>query len=166
MRVFLFLLPLIFFSCHRNDPWQQTAIRNSDPTYDLAKLSHPAASDHRGIQIEFIRQEQTIKGYLNVHTFAFPPLENHPKQTSITFLAGETRQTFVVDRLAGGQRLRLSPNSLDALLQLLHDYPQVTIQSGHYSQTYSSDTFDRHYRKLCKLPPRLMPEKLVTFELY
>jgi len=166
MKWLLVLLPLVFISCHRKEPWQHTAIRNSDLRYDMAKLSYPPTSAHKGILLEFIRQDHSIEGYLSVCTFEIPPVKDHLQLAEITFSTQEERASYVVDRLAGGQRLHLSERALNKLLELFKDSPEVTIVIGHYSQTFSSGTFERQYRKLCKLPPRLMPEKIVTFELY
>lgn len=167
MRVPLHLLFLLFlFACHKGDPWHYTAIPNTNPTHDIAKLSYLAKSSDRGIELELIRQEETIEGYLNVHSFQFPPFQNNPKKAEITFSANQIDTSFVVTRLKGGQRVHLSSRSLHCLLHLLQNYREVTIQAGHYLQTYHCANFHSLYQKLCARPPRLWPEKFVTFDLY
>lgn len=165
MKLLLLTLILIFSSCSHKEPWQHASIRNSNPTYDMAKLSYEADSLNRGIRLELIRQDQAIEGYLNVLTFEIPP-QGNIHQAKVFFTANKAEVSFLVDRLQGGQRLHLSEKALDTLVELFQNYPEVTIRIAHYAQTFRSKTFDKHYRKLCSQPPRLMPEKFVTFELY
>lgn len=166
LRLLLFCLPLIFFCCQKKDSWQHSAIRNTDPRYDLAKLTYPADTVHRGIEIELMRQHKGIEGYVNVYTFEVPPLEDSPHKAKISFLSDHHEYTFIVDRLQGGQRLHLSETALSTLLSLFEKHSEVTIEMAHYSQVFNTETFKRHYQKLCNLPPRFLPEKIVTFELY
>lgn len=165
MKLLLLTLIFIVSSCSHKEPWQYNAIRNSNPTYDMAKLSYEADSLNRGIRLELIRQDQAIEGYLNVLTFEVPPHGN-VHQAEVSFTANGTEVSFQVDRLEGGQRLHFSEKALDTLIELFQNYPELTIHIAHYAQTFRSMTFDKHYRKLCSQPPRLMPEKFVTFELY
>ena len=166
LRFLLFCLPLIFFCCQKKDSWQHSAIRNTDPRYDLAKLTYPADTIHRGIEIELIRQHEGIEGYVNVHTFEVPPFQDELRSAKISFFSDNLEYNFIVDRLQGGQRLHLSEAALSTLLSLFEEHSEVTIEMAHYSQAFNGAAFTRHYQKLCNLPPRFLPEKIVTFELY
>ena len=166
MNLLILLLIFIFSSCSHKEPWSHSAIRNTDPNYDMAKLSYEADSLYRGIRLELIRQGNSIEGYLNVLTFEVPLLENHPHQAQVSFTASETEHFFLIDRLEGGQRLHLSEKALAQLIELFQTAPEVTVHTAHYTQTFRSFTFDKHYRKLCSQPPRFLPEKFLTFELY
>ena len=166
MKFPLLLLLFILSSCSHKEPWQHSAIRNTDPTYDMAKLSYEAESLNRGIRLELIRQSQTIEGYLNVLTFKIPPYRDNPHKAEVSLLANGMEFSFLIDRLDGGQRLHLSEKALEKLIELFQSYEEVTVHIAHYTQTFRSATFDKQYRKLCSQPPRLMPEKFVTFELY
>jgi hypothetical protein len=166
MKLFLFVVLITLISCSHKEPWQHSAIRNTNPNYDMAKLSYEADSLNRGIRLELIRQSQTIEGYLNVLTFEIPPHGENLHQAEISLIANGKEFSFLIDRLEGGQRLHLSEKALDKLIELFQNYEEVTIHIAHYTQTFSSVSFDKQYRKLCFTPPRFMPEKFVTFELY
>ena len=129
-HAFFMLFFFSFISCHQKEPWQHHALRNTDLRYDMAKLSYPANHPHRGILLEFIRQEKTIEGYLNVRKFQIPSFQGDLKQAKITLLADEKSVSFIVHRLAGGQRLHLTKQAFQCLVDLLHTHPEVAIQVG------------------------------------
>lgn len=166
MRFLLFFVLLLSLSCHHKKDWQYTPIRSLDSNYDMAKLSYPASSASKGILLELIRQHKEIQGYLNVHTFEMPYYKDNPHLAKINFKAGKEECSFIVDRLTGGQRLHLSQPSFIKLTNLLREYPEVTIQVGHYFQKIHSTTFNKKYNKLCKYSLYWIPERIVTFELY
>jgi len=162
----LFLLLLFFASCARQDPWHETAIRNTNPEHEMAKLAYPASNPHDGIQLEFVRHGDSLNGYLSILAFTIPPHPDHPKQTILTCQTCDEKRSFLIERLEGGQKLRLSQEAITFLINAFQNVPTVHLSLGHHSQTYKSAHFEKHFRSLHHLPPRYFPEKLVTFELY
>lgn len=166
MRWLLSLLLLSSFSCHHKEKWQYTAIRNTNPSYDMARLSYRVTSRDQGMLLTFVRQYKEIQAYLHVYTFEIPYYQDNPHLAKINIKTDTEAFSFCVDRLKGGQRLHLSSDACAMLTNLLKKYPEVIIEVGHYSQTFCSTTFNKSYHKLCNLPLYLMPEKIVSFELY
>lgn len=132
----------------------------------MAKLSYPPSNPHKGLELELIRHGKETRGYLNAYHFSFPSYENNPKRAQIIIKTSNTTEAFVIHRLEGGQRLKLTEACLTTLLQLLDDNELVIIESGHFTQEISTKTFKRHYRDLMQEPSRFIPEEFVTFEIY
>ena len=166
MKLYFLVVPFLLLGCHRSDPWRHSSLQNSDPHYDMAKLSYPASSMSRGILLELIRQHDEVEGYLSVYTFEIPPYHENPHKAEVIFKAGSKVYSFIADRLKGGQRLHLSQLSLKKLLTLFNEHAEVRIEMGHYSQTFRATSFEKHLRKLRKQPLSYLPEKIVSFELY
>ncbi|MGE0199090.1 MAG: hypothetical protein AB7N99_09225 [Simkaniaceae bacterium] len=159
------IIVLLLAGCHR-EPWQHSSIRNGNGQHDLAKLTYPASNPNSGIELAITRHGKEILGYIHVHSYTLPLYQENPHETFLTIETEQASQTFVIPLFEGGQRARLSPICLDYLLQTLELKPSVTLSSGHFSETLNSGNFHRHYDALLREPSRLLPESLVTFELY
>lgn len=165
MRLLLLLLLFLLVGCHR-DGWQHTAIQNGNTRYDMAKLTHPPHSINDGIELELTRTGKEIHGYINVHAFELPPLEDDPYATLLTISSLSSERTFVIPLMQGGQRAHLTNTCLEYLLQTLELKPSVTLQSGYFSETLDASNFTRHYDALLRKPHALRPQNLVSFEIY
>ena len=158
---FLLAFPLLFLaSCTKGDPWNESCIRSHVTKHDLAKLSYPPSNECEGLELELVRNGDEIRGYLNAYKSNFKE-----ENSIITILSSDRKKTFEVTRLSGGQRLRLSEESLNYLIETLLQ-ESVTVYTSHFKQTYECYQFKNHFATLQKKPTPYLPEKLITFDLY
>ncbi|MCB1107205.1 MAG: hypothetical protein KDK76_03825 [Chlamydiia bacterium] len=165
MKYLLILFTLLLTSCHR-DGWHHTSIQNGNVRYDIAKLTHPSSSNSGGIELEITRFGKEIHGYINVHAFELPAYEDDPHATTLTISANCATKTFVIPLLEGGQRAKLTDTCLDYLLQTLELKPSVILTSGHFTEILDASNFERHYDALVRKPREILPQSIISFELY
>jgi hypothetical protein len=132
----------------------------------MAKLSHPPTSVNDGLELELTRHGKEIHGYINVHTFELPSLENDTHATTLTISTRSATETFTIPLLEGGQRAKLTETCLDYLLQNLELKSSVVLTSGHFSETLDASNFRRHYDALLRAPSRILPQNMINFEIY
>ena len=153
MPILIFLgLAIALIGCQSHCPWHLSYMPSTFPENPLSRLNYPKNDTSKGIELSLVRIQDITYAYLNVHVFEVPPYQDNPHLAQVHIKAKDVSCSFIVDRLAGGQRLRLSAPCLSTLLSLLSRFGTVTITTGHYSQTYLSKGFEQCYQKLIHQP--------------
>lgn len=164
----LALLLCLFFlsSCLKKGKWEEASLPNSSSFHDLAKLSYPPLNPLYGIELELIRSGEALFGYLNVHHFEISPYEQNQRKAKVEFITEQKKRSFVLDRLEGGQRLRLSEEALQTLVALLQSEAKITIKFPPFLETIEAKEFHKLFSQLLKKPLPYFPETFITFDLY
>ncbi|MCB1085223.1 MAG: hypothetical protein KDK60_03890 [Chlamydiia bacterium] len=163
--LFLSLLLLTLTGCQRG-PWKHTVIQSSQREYDMARLTYPPTTPYQGIELELSRVGENLQGFINVHAFELPPLAENSQETQLQISDGHKTKTFILPLYQGGQRARLTENCLETLLEMLHTEKALTLTAGHFIQTIDSSRFKRHFEELMREPSRILPQNLITFEIF
>ncbi len=161
MRAALICLTLLCWSCQTKENWSYEAVKNRLSKHGMARLVYPADTPTKGIELEIVRHGESLKGYLNLEQFSFPSLEENSQKTEV--LINQT--PFVFDRLAGGQRLTLSEESLDFIVESLTSGKNVTISVAHFFQEIPSRAFTSRMEKLLQKPIVFLPDEWIHFEI-
>ena len=162
----MILFFLILSSCRKNQPWEYSGIRSENREHDFAKIFYPPSNELDGIQCEIVRTGDTIQGYLSVTHFEIPPYKKNNELACVTLISEDREQSFIITRFQGGQKLKLSKECLEALINGLKTSSPLIIKTGHFSQKIDSELFTSYYQMLEKRVSHYLPETLITFEVY
>lgn len=85
----------------------------------------------------------TTTFYLNAFTLLFPTNADDEEHTTVIFCIEETTQTFLAERLLGGQRLLLPDEAMQLTMETLQENKTIEITVGRYQATLIPDNFVR-----------------------
>lgn len=164
--LFISLALCLFSSCTKSDSWQNLSIKTGDPVFDSAKLFYPASNYIQDFQIEFLYVEDTVHGYVNFFTAKAPIFQDKEDLTKLKIFAKEKEYEITADRLAGGQRIRFSPDTIALLVKLLQENPSVTLffKEG-LKFKISSESFKKHFHSLKAKPLLFIPNDPIGLAL-
>lgn len=139
-------------ACTSKSHWKHSQIDGGSSQYSSSRLSYGVPNTHNTLQMEIIHRKHHYKGYLFVQGRAIPESKDHPQQALISVQIGEEKESYLVTRYAGGQRLALSEELLQKILQALKIDQEVTIQASGYTTTLDPTGFSSLYKKWEKNP--------------
>lgn len=144
---------LFFFlcltSCSSNKPlWEVSETKTRHTSHQAFRVSQKPDNIFRGMEIEFVRTSSGLRSYLNVHSLKFTEHRFNHKKTEIVVISEDDEKKFLADRLEGGQRLLLSADAQDFLLNQLSKNQTVKIVSGRFDVEILPDEFPSHLTKL------------------
>lgn len=164
--VFFIFLAILLASCQKRDSWQHSAIRTGNKEFDAKRLTYPALSKHSDIEIEFLRIKNRLHVYLNVYSESIPSLENDQKLSLIVIESKGIKQEFFVERLEGGQRLRIPEESLPLFIKLLESHSNLILSAkGGYKAKIQTHHFKDHFKKLNATPLFSLPSNPIGIAL-
>jgi len=102
------------------------------------------------MKLEIIRKNRRHTAYLSVGSRAIPPLRENTKQAEIWVQIGDEKNSYIVSRYEGGQRLLLPENLLEKILDTLKGGTEIAIQASGYSLKLSPEGFAPQYEKFQK----------------
>lgn len=146
----LFLLS----GCSKPCPkWQFETANSSEPVFCVGTLSLKPENIFREVGIE-ISCHSTMgpKVYLNLYGCPIPTLQanNHLARVILKI---DTSDDLIADAFVfkGNQRLLLSDEASEKLIQALLSKQSVTISLGNYSSEVTPIGFEKNYCKLLKI---------------
>jgi len=140
---------LCCIACQHHDRWRNVAIKTGSDRFDSSKLIYPATNFSHDLELEFLYTQGELYAYINLYAERVPPYQEDPRVASLLVEAKGQRLELLVDRLAGGQRVRIPEESLPLLLDLLEKYPYVTFVLGDFYKTrVDARDFNKHFRSL------------------
>ena len=141
---------LLATSCNKDNRWAFDQIHSEQEESRSTKLSHLASDPVNGIDLEFIQTQGRIKTFLNVHSTPIPPCPHQLKAALVTFIVeGESFESEGY-RMEGGQRILLSENDSERLLEALKKKQKVEISLKGYHTTIHGNGFSEQFEKLQK----------------
>lgn len=160
------LLNFLFSACYQADPWRNLTIKTGHADYDSSKLIYPATNFSHDIELEFLYTSGKIHAYINVYSQIIPPYQGDDKVASLSFDVKEHHYELLVDRLSGGQRLKIPEDSLGFLIQLLEKNSSVlmTLKEGYRTKIDTKD-FKKHFNILKTKPLSFIPNDPVSLAL-
>lgn len=128
--------------------WEVSETRTRHTAHQAFKLSHKPDNIFRGMELEFVRTASGLRSYLNVHSLKFAEDIAHTKKTEIVLISNGNERHYLADRLEGGQRLLLTPEAQDFLLNQLAENHSVRVVSGRFDVEVSPAELPLHLTKL------------------
>lgn len=162
----VFALVFLCSSCHRNDHWQNQNIKTGNPSFDSAKLIYPATHYLHDLELEFLYTSHQLHSYINVYAEHIPPYQDDAKVARLSIDAGGRSHHFLVDRLAGGQRLKIPDDLLGTFIEILKKNPSVVLTlEGLYRTKVHTKEFKKHFETLHAKPFTFIPNDPITLAL-
>lgn len=164
MRIKGALLSLVLMaSCAKSTSWKADHIHTGDTAYNSTKLFYPTRDRVNGADVEILFVEDHITSYLQVHSQMIPPYQGNPKEALVSFKVGDVVFSGVAQRHEGGQRVRLTPDLQEQLLQALQAKKSVQLQLEGYQTLITAEEFPKLFQESQKTPirnPFQLPFKL------
>ncbi len=146
----LFFFCLIFFiSCSQGKElrWHYDEDTHASPQYRSARLYYPTENPFDGLEIEILKGRDEIV-YLNVLRRSIPAYQDDASKALVTIRTDNEQQNFIVQRLRGGQRLKLPHKATLFLIDNLREVDYVHILLDGYEAKIPSQQFKKQYCKL------------------
>lgn len=146
------ILSFFLFSCRTCIPeWQTTTILSANPDYNSSRLFYPALNPFNGLEVEIIHTLSGMRMYLNALSLSFPMEEEHPELVTVNIeLSENVSFSVLAERLGGGQRLLLSDEAAQKVVNTLLNGEPVFFSVGHYSTQVSPYHFHKEYQPFMK----------------
>lgn len=149
MKRFLppFFLTLLLTSCASfRDPWDRHAIHTYDSRYNSRRLIYPTKDYANGLTLELVYCKKELTGFFNLSR------SQRVSKGEIELLveADGVLKTFYLTPNKGQQRVKLSPEALDLITEILLDNKNVTVNLDGYEQVYEYKKFNKHFKDLKK----------------
>jgi len=145
---FLFFFFLASCSKAKELRWYYESDTNVSSSYRSARLYYPTDIPFDGLEIEILKGKDDRVIYFNVLQRLIPPYNSDTSKAIVTIQDGSEQQNFIVQRLQGGQRLKLSLEAANLLTEKLLKGEDIHIFLDSYEAKISSEHFSKLYRKL------------------
>jgi len=151
LKIFFYVIgcSLLLLACQHNDRWKNVSIRTGNGQFDSSKLVYPATNFCHDLEVEFLYTDKHLHAYINVYAETVPAYEEDPQVALLVLHVKGQQYDLLVDRLSGGQRLKIPQESLNFLIDLLEKYPYVTFTLGSiYRTKINALDFNKHFKML------------------
>jgi hypothetical protein len=151
MKIFASSLILIFFftSCTCNDVWCLQKVETDCRIYNSSRLSYHSPQIC-GLDIEFIRGEFGIVGFVSTRSMEIPLLPNSV-ESLLVILIEEQKYIFECRRLAGAQRLLLPPEATELILHSLESGVSIFIAMHGFGTEVPACNFKKKFDKFLRV---------------
>jgi hypothetical protein len=152
MKIFASLFILIFsVSCACNNLWCLQKVETDFLCYNSSRLSFHSPQNFCGINLEFMRGEFGIVGFISICSLEIPVLpDSH--ESLVVILADEKKYCFACRRLAGAQRLLLPPEATELMIDLLNNGTTIYIAMEGFGSEIPACNFSKKYREFSRVP--------------
>ncbi len=146
MRIhFLILLGCLAISCGKQSHWAFDQIHSNKSEFCSTKLTYRSLDPAYGINLEFLKTQDSLNTYLNVHSI---PLKGKQKDVPLKIeIDGKVLRASAY-RLAGGQRFLLPQETANLLIDALKNGKEVSMTLVEYKTTFKPDDFSQKFEKL------------------
>ena len=143
---------LILFSasscCPPCNQWKVAVIKGDCPPSKYTKAYLPACNAFNGMEAVVMYSNCDTQMFLYALTLLFPIYGDDCEHTEINVCLDDEDYAYIVDRLEGGQCLRLPGEARDLIICALLDGKSLDITAGRYQTTLIPDNFSKVYGKL------------------
>ncbi len=158
--LFLFIFFSSLVSCRKQTHWAFDQIHSDKAEFRSTKLTHYAQDPINGIDLEFLKSDNCLNAYLNIHSIPIKPYKEDPTSALLTInIEGETSH-YRAYRLAGGQRFLIPPATSEILIDALKNHRAISIALAGYRTTIEAEDFSSKFEKLLHPFPMENPFRL------
>lgn len=144
----IFLLLFLLLSCSKQSHWAFDQVHSDQKEFRSAKLTYYSLDPVHGIDLEFLKTEEHLKVYLNIHSIPIAPNKEDPKNTVCTIVIDEETLRCSAYRLDGGQRFLISNDVGETLIEALKNQKPVSISIASYRTVLKPEDFSSKFEKL------------------
>lgn len=132
----------------QKNPWKNSSISTKYPAYNSKRLTIEPKNKFRGIELEIIKNHRDLKGYLNIRSMTLPPCNCDSSKCAITVSTDAETRRYTLDTLKGRQRMLLSGDALEFIIDSLSHQVNVEISTGRFHSTIPSEGFEKAFSKM------------------
>lgn len=140
------LLLVLLSACSTPSHWSSNEIRSRTQEHDSTKLSYLSKDRAHGIDLEFLKTNQHLHIFLNVHSLPIPSNKN--KTAHLKLESSGKISTCEAHLLEGGQRLLLPEETASLLIESLKNQNDVTLTLPGYRTTVLAEDFSKKFHRL------------------
>jgi len=129
-------------------------MQTGDAAYDSTKLLYAAKDPVNGVDLEMLQIGGALIAYLQVHSQVVPPYRGNGKEALVTLKVDDQVTSGIAERHEGGQRLRLTRDLQEQLLEALQAQKSVQLQLEGYQAFISAEDFPEHFKTFQKTKVR------------
>lgn len=163
----LLIISLIFsfFSCQRENHWQAMKIKTGNSKFDSKKITYPSSNYNHDLEIEFLQIGPHLCGYINLFLHEAKK-GSDPTKSEVLFFTKQEKLSFYLERLQGGQRLKIPENLIEPILELFKKHQVITMKIAPcYEVKIHLKHFESDLKKLKKSSLDFLPNHPVGFSL-
>jgi hypothetical protein len=144
---YLFFFVLLF-ACSSHSHWTSDQVVSNQKEFSSTKLSYLSKDPAHGIDLEFLKLEERLNVYLNVHSIPVPPHQSNQKSALLKIdVDGEIIRCEIY-RLEGGQRFLLSDELAQIVIKSLQNNKEITFTLQGYRSTIKAEDFSKKLNQL------------------
>lgn len=129
------------------------AIKTKTPCFNGGRILLGPDSDYSNLEVELVRTSSGIRFYIDLLLLQAPPWKEDPTRTTVTIQFEEQEPWIIHPYLfKGGQRLLISGNEADLIVQALLDGFSFNIQIGRSQISVVPNQFIECYKRLLDMP--------------
>lgn len=142
--LFRFGVSLLLFSCSSRSQWNQQIITSQYDKFTYRKVSYKTPDPVHGLDLEFIKTSQQLKGYINIHSLIS---EECNESICIELKIDESISTYEAICLKGRQRLLLPQELTQSLIDAFSHEKTVVISIPGYRSIIGPKGFSKCFSK-------------------
>jgi hypothetical protein len=154
MRKSEYLFALLLLGCSTRSHWTADRIHSEKKEFSSTKLTYFSPNPTQGIDLEFVKIEERVAVYLNVHSIPVPPHQGNSKNALVKIDIAEMTHRCQAYRLEGGQRFLLPDEMARLLIDALQKGCEVTLTLPGYRTTLKAEDFSEKFHQF--LEPTLL----------
>lgn len=152
MDIIIAISLLILASCQSDSPWRVSHVEGSRPKFASVRLSYATKDIVNGVGVEIVCTQGALRTYVDVYSQQIPPYQENENQAKVSLITAETTTETTAHRHEGGQRLTLTQDVQQLLIEALLQGKPVTLQLEGYATTLDPERFKEAYDKLQTSP--------------
>jgi hypothetical protein len=143
--IFLFVL---LFACSSHSHWASDQVVSDEKKYRSTKLSYFSLDPVNGIDLEFLKIEERLNIYLNVHSIPVPPHQGNQKSALLKLNIDGQIIRCETYRLEGGQRFLLPDEIAKILIESLQSNKKIILILPGYRSIIKAQDFATRFDQL------------------
>jgi hypothetical protein len=144
----ILLLLLFLFACGKQSQWAFDQIHSKRQEFRSTKLTYRSHDPVNGIEIQFLKTEEHLNVYLNIHSIPITPYQGDPKKALLTLEIESQAIRTLAYRFTGGQRFLLSEETAQILIEALKNKKEVTVSLIGYRTILKPEDFASKFEQL------------------
>lgn len=148
-----FVILFGLFSCGAPSPWVLNYIKSGDSEFNSSRLTYRNADKNNGIELEFLKTEESLNLYLYVHSRSISCFHDNPKKAKVIMEGDGKNYVIIASRHEGGQRLLIPSSYQQIIIDLLHAGIPICLSIEGYNVSIDPVHFSEFFYKM-HYPPQ------------
>ncbi|MBI3237180.1 MAG: hypothetical protein HYZ48_05740 [Chlamydiales bacterium] len=140
-KVLIALPFLLLSSCLSKSEWKVDEILSADKKFHSTRLLYPVHDSVREVELEFLKTQDHLYAYLNIHGIPIPSSDS--KKVSVSIKTADQQHHFEAILRKGGQKIWMPDAAADLIIALLNQKQMLEITTCGYTTRVLPYNFDK-----------------------